>query len=206
MSELALALIADFGVPLLFVVTFLSCLAIPVPSSLLMLASGGFAATEDLALASVVLAAYAGAVLGDNAGYWMARALGVRLTDWLSTRPRRAHLYHNAQGVMDRWGGSGIFFSRWLVAPLGPYVNYASGLAKLGWPRFALWSMTGEMAWVGIYVGLGFLFSENIVGLATLLGDISGFLVAIVIVIGLGAWLWHASHKRTGKSFLASHM
>ncbi|MDP5362716.1 MAG: DedA family protein, partial [Paracoccaceae bacterium] len=80
MSELALALIADYGVPLLFAVTFLSCLAIPVPSSLLMLASGGFAATGDLTLSSVVLAAYVGAVLGDNSGYWIARAFGPRLT------------------------------------------------------------------------------------------------------------------------------
>ena len=34
MSDLALALIADYGVPILFCVTFLSCLALPVPSAL----------------------------------------------------------------------------------------------------------------------------------------------------------------------------
>lgn len=206
MSELALALIADYGVPLLFAVTFLSCLAIPVPSSLLMLASGGFAATGDLTLSSVVLAAYVGAVLGDNSGYWIARAFGPRLTDWLATRPRRAHLYQNAQTFMTRWGGSSIFFSCWLVAPLGPYVNYVCGLTKLSWPRFALWGMAGEVAWVGIYVGLGYLFSGSIALLANLLGDISGFLVAFVIVIGLGAWLWRMSHHRTGKSTPQSHM
>ncbi len=206
MSELALALFADYGVPLLFGVTFLSCLAIPVPSSLLMLASGGFAATGDVTLGSVILAAYAGAVLGDNSGYWIARAFGPQLTRWLATRPRRAQLYVLAQGFMDRWGGSSIFLSRWLVAPLGPYVNYVSGLTKLNWPRFALWGMAGEVAWVGIYVGLGYAFSHNIARLADLLGDISGFLVAGVIVTGLGAWLWHVSHKRTGKSLPASHM
>lgn len=206
MSELALALIADYGVPLLFAVTFLSCLAIPVPSSLLMLASGGFAATGDVTLGSVILAAYAGAVLGDNCGYWGARAFGPRLTGWLATRPRRAQLYRHAQGFMEHRGGSSIFFSRWLVAPLGPYVNYVSGLTKVNWPRFALWGMAGEVVWVGLYVGLGYLFSQNIALLAELLGDLSGFLVACVIVAGLGAWLWHASHKHTGKSATATHM
>jgi len=48
MTDLILTLAADYGVPLLFSVTFLSCLALPVPSSLLMLASGGFAAAGDL--------------------------------------------------------------------------------------------------------------------------------------------------------------
>ena len=51
MTELVLAFAADYGVPLLFAVTFLSCLALPVPSSLLMLASGGFAAAGDMVLA-----------------------------------------------------------------------------------------------------------------------------------------------------------
>ena len=86
MSDLALALIADYGVPILFCVTFLSCLALPVPSSLLMLASGGFAQTGDLSLMAVMIAAFSGAVLGDNSGYWLARGMGTRLSDWFSLR------------------------------------------------------------------------------------------------------------------------
>ena len=84
MSALALSLIADYGVPILFCVTFLSCLALPVPSSLLMLASGGFAATGDLSLTAVLLAAFIGAVLGDNSGYWLARGLDLRIEGWLA--------------------------------------------------------------------------------------------------------------------------
>lgn len=206
MTETALALIADYGVPLLFAVTFLSCLAVPVPSSLLMLASGGFAATGDLTFTSVIIAAYVGAILGDNCGYWIARASGTRLAGWLAKAPQRDKLYKRAQGFMQRWGGSSIFFSRWLVAPLGPYVNYVSGLTKVSWPRFALWGMAGEMVWVGLYVGLGYLFSENITFLADLLSDLSGFLVTFVIMSGLGAWLWRMSHHRAGKSVPTSHI
>jgi membrane-associated protein len=69
MTEIAFALVADYGVIIVFCVTFLSCLALPVPSSLLMLASGGFAATGDLALYAVGWSAFGGAVLGDNSGY-----------------------------------------------------------------------------------------------------------------------------------------
>ena len=90
MNEIVLALVADYGVPILFCVTFLSCLALPVPSSLLMLASGGFAATGDLSLLEVTVAAYFGAVLGDNTGYWIARSLGDRVSNWLTSKPKRA--------------------------------------------------------------------------------------------------------------------
>ena len=139
MTDLILALVADYGVLIVFCVTFLSCLALPVPSSLLMLVSGGFAATGDLSLAAVASAAFGGAVLGDNSGYWVARFLGTRLDDWLATRPKRAALRDRAARFMDSYGGSSVFFSCWLVAPLGPYINYLCGMTKYSWLRFAFW-------------------------------------------------------------------
>jgi membrane-associated protein len=193
MTDFILTLAADYGVPLLFSVTFLSCLALPVPSSLLMLASGGFAAAGDLSFGAVAAAAFCGAVIGDNLGYWIARRFGPRLTSWLATRPRRAAMRDKSQAFMQKWGGSSVFFSCWLVAPLGPYVNYVSGLTGFSWPRFALWGMAGEVVWVGLYVGLGYLFADNITAISALLGSVSGFLVAFVVAVGLGFWLVHAS-------------
>lgn len=196
MTEIILALAADYGVPLLFSVTFLSCLALPVPSSLLMLASGGFAAAGDLPLAQVAAAAFFGAVIGDNLGYWIARTLSDRLVNWLASRPKRAALRRKAEAFMDKWGGSSVFFSCWLVAPLGPYVNYVSGLSRFSWPRFALWGAAGEVVWVGLYVGLGYSFADNITEISSLLGNLSGFLAALVVAVGLGLWLRHASKTR----------
>lgn len=199
MTETILALAADYGVPLLFIVTFLSCLAIPIPSSLLMLASGGFAAAGDLALSVVAAAAYSGAVIGDNLGYWIARGLGDRLSVWLNAHPKRAAIRNKSETFMGKWGGSSVFFSCWLVAPLGPYINYVSGLSRFSWPRFALWGAAGEVLWVGIYVGLGYLFADNMTQISSLLGNISGFLAAAVVAIGLGVWLLRASKAREKK-------
>lgn len=193
MSEIVLAFAADYGVPLLFVVTFLSCLALPVPSSLLMLASGGFAAAGDLSLPAVMIAAFCGAVLGDNLGYFLAYRMGDALERWLATRPRRAAMKAKAAAYMDDWGGISVFFSRWLVSPLGPYVNYASGLARFDWPRFALWGAAGEAVWVGTYVGLGYAFADNIAAISDLLGNLSGFLAALILALGLMLWLIRAS-------------
>jgi membrane protein DedA with SNARE-associated domain len=199
MTELILTFAADYGLPLLLVVTFLSCLALPVPSSLLMLASGGFAASGDLDLGAVMLAAFIGAIVGDNLGYWIAHRFQRRFSDWLDRRERRAALRLRAASYMDRYGGMSVFFSRWLVAPLGPYVNYAAGLAGFAWPRFALWGAAGEAVWVCTYVGLGFLFTDNITAIASLLGNLSGFLAAIVVAGGLVIWLVRSSRLREAR-------
>ncbi len=195
MTDLVLALVADYGVLIVFCVTFLSCLALPVPSSLLMLVSGGFAATGDLALAAVASAAFGGAVMGDNSGYWVARFLGTRLDDWLATRPKRAALRDRSARFMDSYGGSSVFFSCWLVAPLGPYMNYLCGMTKYSWPRFAFWGVLGEIVWVSLYVGMGYGFADNITAVAGFLGNASGFITALVVALGLGWWLVRAARK-----------
>lgn len=200
MTDLLLTLAADYGVPLLFAVTFLSCLALPVPSSLLMLACGGFAAAGDLALPLVMGAAFCGAVLGDNLGYWIARSQDARLSAWLAGRPKRNAMRNKAQAFMEKWGGSSVFFSCWLVAPLGPYINYVSGLSRFSWLRFAAWGAAGEVVWVGLYVGLGYLFADNITAISALLGNLSGFLAAFVLAVGIGMWLLRASKARDKKS------
>jgi len=199
-TETFITLIATYGTALVFTITFLSCLAIPVPSSIVMLTAGGFAATGDLALGWVIGAAFIGAVLGDNAGYWIARASGTRFADWLYARPKRALAMAKGQAYMARWGGSSVFFSCWLAAPLGPYVNYISGLTRFDWMRFALWGMMGEVVWVGLYVGLGYRFADQLGALSSLLGNISGFVAAIVVAAGLGWWLWSVSRPRKDKS------
>lgn len=193
MTEQILDLMTNYGVPILFVVTFLSCLCVPIPSSLMMLAGGSFAATGDLNTIATVAAAYTGAVAGDNTGYLLARTFGTRLSGWLDANPKRAKLRDSAKSYMDKKGPISVFLSCWLVAPLGPYVNLVSGITRFDWARFALWGALGEVFWVGIYIGLGYRFSDQITTLASMLGNASGFIVTLVGIFLLGRWLWTAS-------------
>ena len=188
MTETALSLIGSWGAVALMAVTFLSCLALPVPSSLMMLAAGAFAATGDLTLAPAAAGAYAGAVLGDQVGY----ALGRRLAHWprLSAHPARAALLERARGAMDRWGVWAVFLTRWLFSALGPYVNLVAGGAGMGWRRFTLGSLTGEAVWVGTYVALGYALSDRIAQLADLLGSASGLITSAAVTAGLGWTIW----------------
>ena len=181
MTDTAFALIVSYGPVVLFLVTFMSCLALPVPASLMMLAGGGFVASGEIAASAAVIAALAGAVLGDQAGYFLGRAGGGGLERWIGANPHRADLRTRSLTMIDRWGGLGVFFSRWLVSPLGPYVNLIVGASTLSWARFAFWGFLGEAIWVALYVGLGAAFSARIAQLADLLGSASGFLAGLTV-------------------------
>jgi len=187
MSDWLLALIPQYGLILIFVATLASCLALPIPASLIMLSAGGFAASGEMELTQTAFAAFAGAIIGDISGF----AIGRRGAKWLQ---RKGGRLSQAQELVRRRGALGVFLSRWLISPLGPYVNFAAGAAGLAWPKFVLPAFMGELLWVGLYVGLGYGFSGQVIEIARLLGNASGFLAALALTIGLGFWLRHTAH------------
>ncbi|MFP4326790.1 MAG: DedA family protein [Paracoccaceae bacterium] len=182
-------LVADWGVAVIAVTTFLSCLALPVPASLVMLTGGAFTATGDLTLLSVALAALAGAVLGDQAGYVLGARGRAALQVRIARKPRHATLMRRASTLIEHRGGIGVFLSRWLFSPLGPWVNFVAGAVSMRRMRFTAWAIAGECVWVAVYVGLGRAFAENLGTVAELASDISGLLAGAVVAVGLGLWL-----------------
>lgn len=195
MTDTLALLVAEYGVATLFAVTFLSCLAVPVPSSLMMLTGGAFAASGDLQLSSTALLAYAGAIGGDQTGYLIGRVGGDALRGWTARRTVRVAMLNKAVVFTGRWGGAGVFLSRWLFSPLGPYVNLAGGAMGMGWGRFTVWGALGEALWVALYTGLGYVFAANIGVVAEFAGDASGLIASGVVTAGLGIWL-HAKVRR----------
>lgn len=192
MTETLLAWLTVGGVPVLMVTTFLSCLAMPVPSSLMMLAAGGLSASGDLSLGAVAAGAFAGAVLGDQVGYQIGRSGMSWASDRIRPGSHAALALARAEALLARRGGLAVFFSRWLLSPLGPYVNLAAGAARLDRRVFTLWDIAGEAVWVGLYIGLGYLFGSHIDMLAQLSSNLVGLLAALAVMIGAGLWLRRA--------------
>jgi len=201
MTDLLLQWMASYGIWLVGTTTLLSCLAIPVPSSILMLTAGGFVASGDMDGWSVVTFAFVGAVLGDQIGYALGRTGGRAILDRLERTPRRAKLVRRATEYLRQRGTIAVFFSRWLISPLGPYVNLASGASHLRWHLFSAASIAGEATWVAIYISTGFLFADRLVEASNLLSNASGMLAAGTVTILLGLWLRHSvrtARRRAG--------
>ncbi len=203
MTEQLMAAVGDWGALALAVILAINCVGVPFPSSLLMLAVGSLVAQGEMDLAAVLAFGVAGAVAGDQAGYFIGRLGGPPLAERLARRFRAEATLARARGFIDRWGGTGVFFTRWLLSPTGPYVNLVSGLAPLAWIRFTVAGVAGEVVWVGLYVSLGMLFSDSVQNLAAVLGNLTWFLVGLAATLALGYALvrslrHHGADRRPG--------
>lgn len=191
MTETLLELLPDYGAPFLGLVTLLSCLALPVPASLFMMAAGGFAAAGDLSLGLTILAALIGAVLGDQIGFLLGRG-GSGVLQRLERRGgKQALALARATALTRERGNIAVFLSRWLLSPLGPYVNYAAGAARMRWHRFSLASLSGETVWVAIYIGLGAGAMDQLATLWPMISDMLGLLAAVAVALLLVLRLGH---------------
>ncbi|MFA7248202.1 MAG: DedA family protein [Dehalococcoidia bacterium] len=161
----------------------------PLPGSLFLLALGSFVAQGEMELWRVLLLASGAAIIGDQIGYAIGRWGGRRAVDALVRRTGRATAMRRAEAFSARWGAPGIFFSRWLITALGPWVNLTSGLSGYPWLKFLFWDLVGEAVWVAAYVTLGRIFADRVQDLSDLLGSIGWLLLALVIAVASGAEL-----------------
>lgn len=190
MTAWLLALVPQYGLWLLAATTFLSCLALPFPASILMLTAGGFAAAGDLVLWQAFGAAAVGGIAGDQLGYWAGRGFGAPFLARLRKDAGRDRLLSKADAMMDRRGVGAVFFSRWLVSPLGPWVNLIAGSTGYRWLRFTLAGVAGEAVWAGLYVGTGYVFAGNVEAASEMLGSALGMIGGAGAVLALGYWLF----------------
>jgi len=189
MNDILIGLVASYGAVVIFASAFLSCLALPIPTSLMMLTGGAFVASGDLSMWQVVLAAYAGAVIGDQAGYLIGRYGGAPVVDRLARTAARRAVLDRARKLIDRRGSIGVFLSTWAVAPLGPWVNFIAGTTRFSWAKFTLWDVLGETVWVTLYVGLGYALSSQVTLVANVMGNAMGLLAALAVAAGALFWI-----------------
>jgi membrane protein DedA with SNARE-associated domain len=175
-----LHLVAVHGAALVLAATFLSSMGLPVPGSLALLGAGAFAASGEMALAAIAAAGLAGAMAGDQAGFWFGARGGPGAIAW-ATRRGMGPAIARARAFSRRWGDGGNFVCRWLVSPLAPAVNLVSGAIGVPWARFTFWCLLGEAVWVALYVGLGHAFSRSIPAIARLGSDLGIFLAAGIV-------------------------
>ncbi len=196
-GEHLLAALASYGLPLLFGVMAAGCVGLPVPLAVLLIAGGTFIQDGEWSLPQVIFIATAGAVLGDMAGYVIGRWGGDAAIAKLHAGDRaRARLAH-AEAFARQWGAGGVFFTRWLLTPLGPWVNIVSGLIRYPWPRFLLWDVIGELLWVVIYVLLGRFIAGRAQAVSALAGDVTWVIVALAAALLAASMLWRArEHAR----------
>jgi membrane protein DedA with SNARE-associated domain len=186
MTDQVLGLFADYGLATVFVTIFLGAIGLPLPSTLLLLTVGALLAQGDIDPAWVISIAVLAAVLGDQVGFGIGRRAGAFLPVHADDRSGIGKKLGIARQFAQRWGVMAVFLSRWLVSPVGPWINISCGLAEFSWRSFTFWGIAGELVWVSMFLGLGYGFSRSVGDLADLVANASWLLVGLGISVVLG--------------------
>lgn len=186
MTETLLSWLTVYGVAGLFVILTVGSIGLPLPNTTLLIVVGSFVEQGEMDLLTVILLASAGAVLGDQIGYWIGRWAGQTFVGRVTNSIGGAKSIERAHAFNARWGSTGVFLTRWLFGPLGPWVNLSCGMTRFGWMRFLIWCVIGELIWVVLYVMLGKLFSDRVMYLADLMGNLTWFIVGTAAATFLG--------------------
>ena len=183
-----LAWVLIYGPTILALALLIGAIGVPLPGTFLVLAAGAFVRQAVLDLPTALGLALVGVLIGDAISYSLGRAArGPIRHRYGATGAWRA-----AEDNLQRRGGLAIFLTRWLLTSLALPTNLAAGTTGYPFRRFMLYDAAGEVVWLLLYGGLGYLFSDQWETLSSLISDSSGALVgAVLLLIGVGV-LWRS--------------
>ncbi len=197
LNEYVLQGLVQYGLPVLFATILFASTGVPLPATLLLLTAGSFVDQGTFNMGWVVGLTTSAAVLGDHVGYGIGRWGSGRLLATISRWGGGAQKIAQAEQVARRWGGLGIFLSRWLMTPIGPVINLTSGMARYPLPAFFCFDLVGEIVWVMLYVTMGRLFSDQVQTLSAALGNFTWVIVGVLLMVVLGRYLIRPAQPAT---------
>ena len=189
-----------FGIAFL---TFLENIVPPIPSELILPASGYAAARGNLTLWGVIVAATLGSVMGAiplyYLGYWLGKDRLVAWFDrygkWLTVSGK--DITHSVEWF-EQHGVKAVLLAR-VIPGVRSLISIPAGISRMNLPLFLLYSALGSSVWNTLLVTLGFALGENYEQVEKFVGPISKY-----IFIGLGValvlWLVWRSRRQAGKA------
>ncbi len=176
--------IATYGYLAIFALVAMESAGIPMPGETVLVTGAILAGEGTLRIYGVIGAAAAGAIIGDNCGYWVGREFGFPLVyrygRYVRLDERRLKL---GQYLFLKHGGKIVFFGRF-VAVLRAFAAFLAGVNHLPWPRFLAFNALGGIAWAtifgagGYFAGLAFETYARPVGIAALIVALIGAVIA----------------------------
>lgn len=148
----------DWILGCIFAISLLESLAMVgllSPGIALLFAAGTAAGTANISYGVVILAAYAGAVLGDVSSFLIGARFHHRI---VQIPPFKQHpeWIEKAEAFFRRYGLYGLFVGRF-IGPLRPVLPMIAGALELPFPRFFLLNLCTGPLWAAVYLTPGYL-------------------------------------------------
>jgi len=176
--------LSEHGSLVLVALVFASGLGLPVPGPPVLLAAGVLAGSGKFSLGAVFAGSLLALVLTDLLWYQLGRAYGRRILSLLcriSLEPDSC--VHRTETLFSRRQGVAILFAKF-VPGLKTVAPPMAGMLRMRVAAFLAYDGVGALLWIGTFMAVGFLFSDQVARATRL----SGWLLGAVGLL-FAAWL-----------------
>ena len=195
MPDWIIDLFSRYGYSAVFAGVMLENAGLPVPGETVLLAGAALAHFGRLSLLWVIVAAVAGATLGDNIGFLIGRIAGRSFAErhgWkVGLTKRRLGQF---DGFFRRHGAKTVFVARFITG-LRVFGALLAGASGLPWRTFLFYNAAGAIVWSSAIGTAGYLLGQSWDTLERWIGR-SGVILLAAVLVG-GAWLVIRSRRKS---------
>ena len=189
-------LFARYGYFVVFFGVLLENAGVPVPGETILLAGAALSRFGHLHIGYVILIATCGAVLGDNAGFYIGRRGGRVLLErrgrMFGITPARLAQF---DGFFHRHGAATVFIARF-VTGLRVVGAILAGASHLPWGRFLIFNAAGAIAWAATFGTVGYLLGYSWETIERWIGHLGLVFLALIAAGGVVAFIRSRSRTR----------
>lgn len=186
-----------FGYPLVAFGIGLESMGIPAPGETILLIAAAAAATTGTGnIVGVILAAAAGAVIGDNIAFTLGQHYGRSLLTRIPfvDEQKLAH----SEAFFHKHGSKTVIIARFIPV-VRSVVAYIAGINKMRHRTFTVYNLVGGLLWATLIGSLGFVFGKNLDLVELWLRRVGGIWMAILFLGIMLLWAnqrWYKNEHR----------
>jgi membrane protein DedA with SNARE-associated domain/rhodanese-related sulfurtransferase len=181
-------LLQQFGLGLVFVNVLALQAGLPVPAYPVLIVAGAYAAMGGNPLWKLVAVGVLASLIADTLWYGAGRKYGMRILSLLCRMSlSQDSCVRQTESIFQRFGPGSMVFAKF-VPGFASVATALAGALRLPYWMFVLFDAMGAALWVGVGVGLGYLFRNAIEEVMTKLSSLGQYGLAL-IVAGFIVWI-----------------
>ena len=189
------------GYTLLFGWVLAEQLGLPVPSAPVLLAAGALAGSRQMYFSLALLIGVLAAISSDVIWYEIGKRKGSKVLQLLcriSLEPDSC--VRRTEGLYERYGERSLLWAKF-VPGLNTAAPPVAGMFGMPLWRFLIFDIMGSILWSGSFLGLGWLFSDQLEDVARY-AERFGFWLIVAVVLALAGYIVKKYRER--RDFLKS--
>lgn len=190
MNDFIISFTNSYGYIGVLVLIFLENIFPPIPSELILLASGFLITKTNLNIFIMIIFATLGSLLGGILLYYLASLLNkntlIKLINskalrFLNLKEKDIDLSFN---WFNKKGNISVLICR-CIPILRSLISLPAGIFKMSILKFLLYTTIGSLVWNSVIIVIGYVVGDNYLAINEVLKKYSYLFVALIIIIGV---------------------